>query len=59
MTIPGSTELVALGDDWRSRCQSANDRAVKACDFEKWNLIEDAGDEWQKIFGLQIPRGIS
>jgi hypothetical protein len=54
-TIPGSAELVALGDDWRSRCQSAYDRAVKACDFEKRNLIEDAGGEWQKIFGSQIP----
>lgn len=59
VTIPGSTEFVALGDDWRSRCQSAYDRAAKACDFEKWNLIENAGDEWQKIFGLQIPRDIS
>jgi hypothetical protein len=59
VAIPGSTELVALGDEWRSRCQSAYNRAVKASDFEKWNLIEDAGDEWQKIFGLQTPRGIS
>jgi hypothetical protein len=59
VTIPGSAEIVALGDEWRSRCQSAYARAVKACDFEEWNLIQDAGDEWQKIFGTQIPRDIS
>jgi hypothetical protein len=59
VTIPGCTELVALGNDWQSRCQSAYDRAAKACDFEKWNLIEEAGDEWQKIFGSQMPRDIS
>ena len=54
--VPGTYECIALGDAWQSRARSANERAVKACDFESNNYIAEAGDEWQKIFGTDIPR---
>jgi len=58
VVVPGTNEVVALGNDWLSRTMLAHGRAVKACEYEKGNLIEAAGDEWQKIFGLDIPRTV-
>jgi hypothetical protein len=54
--VPGTFEVISLGNAWQSRAESAYYRAVRACDHERDNRIEDAGEEWQKIFGLQIPR---
>jgi Second Messenger Oligonucleotide or Dinucleotide Synthetase domain len=56
--VPGTYEVIALGDAWQSRALSAHQRAVKACDYERDNLVEAAGDEWQKIFGLDVPRTV-
>jgi hypothetical protein len=56
ITVPGSGEVIYLGNDWQSRAESAYRRAVKACDYEKENQIAQAGEEWQKIFGQHIPR---
>ena len=53
---PGTMEAMSLGADWQSRAESAYGRAVKACDHEKHNRVVEAGDEWQKIFGTDIPR---
>jgi Second Messenger Oligonucleotide or Dinucleotide Synthetase domain len=58
ITVPGGTEVIYLGNDWQSRAESAYWRAVKACDYEKDNQIAEAGEEWQKIFGQQIPRTV-
>ena len=46
---------IFLGDDWLSRAKSARDRALKACHYEREDLTIIAGEEWQKIFGNQIP----
>ncbi len=54
--VPGTLEAIALGDDWRSRAESAYHRAVKACAHEYDNRVAAAGDEWQKIFGTDIPQ---
>lgn len=54
--VPGTLEPIALGYDWQSRALSAYQRALKACDFEQHNRVAEAGDEWQKIFGLDVPR---
>jgi hypothetical protein len=54
--VPGTGECIALGDAWQRRALSAYQRAVKACDFEYNNRVADAGDEWQKIFGIDIPQ---
>lgn len=53
---PGTFEMMWLGDSWKSRAESAYARAVKACDYERESKEGDAGDEWQKIFGTDIPK---
>ncbi|MDR7032496.1 SMODS domain-containing nucleotidyltransferase [Mesorhizobium sp. BE184] len=45
-----------LDDSWKSRAESAWDRARKACDFETIDLVDAAGEEWQKIFGYWIAK---
>lgn len=56
VTVPGTQERIYLGNEWQSRTLMAYNRAEKACQYEKLNLVEAAGEEWQKIFGQQIPR---
>lgn len=56
IVVPGTFESLFLGDDWQSRAESAYWRAEKACRFEQHNLVGAAGEEWQKIFGPEIPR---
>lgn len=53
---PGTYELLYLGEDWFSKCETAEARAIKACDYERDDHVALAGEEWQKIFGPQIPR---
>jgi hypothetical protein len=50
----GSQDWIPMGDCWVSRCQSAHDRAVKACNFEYTDDAVSASNEWQKIFGSQF-----
>jgi hypothetical protein len=54
---PGTIKTIWLGDDWKSRAESALERAKKAVDFESQNCPYSAGEEWQKIFGTDIPTG--
>jgi len=58
LAVPGGVETIYLGDKWQSRAETAYWRAVKACDDETYNRVDSAGDEWQKIFGTEIPRTI-
>jgi hypothetical protein len=58
ITIPGTSERIFLGNEWQSRAAMAHGRALKACDYERDNLVLSAGEEWQKILGLQIPRTV-
>lgn len=58
VVVPGTYELLILGDKWRSRSETAYYRAAKACDYEEGNSVLAAGEEWQKIFGYQIPRSM-
>lgn len=58
VTVPGTRETIPLGNGWQSRAESAYWRAVKACENEARNSVEAAGEEWQKIFGPQIPRTV-
>jgi len=53
--LPGTWQLRYLGNSWKSRAELALTRAIKACDFERENYVFLAGEEWQKIFGTQIP----
>ncbi|MDS4055366.1 SMODS domain-containing nucleotidyltransferase [Accumulibacter sp.] len=54
--VPGTFQTIYLGDAWQSRALSAYNRANKACAHEYENRVAEAGDEWQKIFGTDIPR---
>ena len=51
----GVNEWIDLGDAWRSKAESAYQRAFKACEYERENMNLSAGSEWQKIFGTVIP----
>lgn len=55
--VPGTNELMLLGDDWKSKAESAQERAAKACQYEAEQMPYSAGSEWQKIFGTYIPAG--
>lgn len=54
--VPGTHEFINLGDEWQSRTETAYYRAAKACEYEYIDGIVLAGNEWQKIFGTQIPQ---
>ncbi|MCE5198211.1 MAG: nucleotidyltransferase [Armatimonadota bacterium] len=56
--IPGINETLDLGDDWLSKCMSAYNRALKACEFEYNDLPILSEDEWKKIFGDQFVRAL-
>lgn len=56
--MPGTSERIQLGNTWQTQAETAYHRAVKACNHEYNNQITAAGEEWQKIFGVDIPREI-
>ena len=56
--VPGTHEMIWLGDEWQSRAETAYNRAVKACGYEYNDWIGMAGKEWQKIFGDQVPQTV-
>lgn len=53
--VPGTNEAIMIGAEWKSRADSALERAKKACDYEAAKKEVDAGLEWQKIFGDMVP----
>lgn len=53
---PGTYEMMSLGEAWVTRAESALTRAKKACEYEANNMPNSAGEEWQKIFGTDIPK---
>ena len=56
INAPGTGEAMYLGSAWVSRAESALSRAKNACIYEASNDSSNAGDEWQKIFGSDIPK---
>jgi hypothetical protein len=55
---PGTYEIMSIGDAWKSKAETASARALKACWYEKTDKESDAGEEWQKIFGTDVPRWV-
>lgn len=55
---PGTYEVMWLGDAWKTKAESAYARSSKACDYERDNDMVNAGIEWQKVFGVDIPRDV-
>jgi hypothetical protein len=54
--VPGTGEQIEIGDAWLTKAESARDRAKWACHYEQMDMVVEAGDEWQKIFGTYIPK---
>lgn len=50
-TLPGLTEKIYYGDSWKSKAESAFERASKACQYELEDKEILATEEWKKIFG--------
>lgn len=53
--VSGINEMIYIGDAWKSKAESAYRRALKAIENEA-SAPSIAGEEWQKIFGPDIPR---
>ncbi len=53
--VPGTQEIVSLGDNWLSKAQTACSRAKEACEYEAQGYHYAAGGEWHEIFGTDIP----
>jgi hypothetical protein len=52
--IVGTEEIIQLGNNWQSQLQTAYDRALKACEYERADQGFAAAVEWRKIFGSQV-----
>jgi len=59
LTMPGTGEIVPLGDDWKARAERAYSHAVEACNHERDNHEALAGQKWQTIFGTAVPEFVS
>jgi hypothetical protein len=57
LSVPGIPEIIAIGDSWKSKAESAASRAEKATGHEAAAEPYSAGLEWQKIFGTDVPIG--
>jgi hypothetical protein len=55
LTMPLTREVIPLGKEWQVRAQRAHANAVSACEHEYGNRGRLAGEDWQKIFGVEIP----
>lgn len=55
LVMPGTGEIVYLGQEWLVRAQRAYAKAVSACNNERDNYEALAGSDWQDIFGTQVP----
>lgn len=53
--VPGTNELINIGDAWLSRAVSAWNHAIKACQNESSNPGL-AVDEWRQVFGHDMPK---
>lgn len=52
--MPGSGEVMLVGNEWESRARSAIKAAEEACEYERQNYDYLAAEKWQKIFGYKI-----
>ena len=55
VTVPGTGEIVWLGNAWAAELDKAIAIAERACDLERDDFAILAGEEWQKIFGTRCP----
>jgi len=53
--VPGTSEILSVGDAWASRVDTAEQRATKACEHESKNEGIEAGVMWRYLFDEYIP----
>ncbi len=56
MLISGAGELFNVGEAWKSKAETASQRASKAVQYEVNSELENASDEWKKVFGDDFPK---
>ena len=49
-------KIIFLGDGWKSRAESAYQKATKALKYENDDELDKAADEWKKLFGDDFPK---
>lgn len=54
ITHPSSFESIDIGDNWKSKTETAILRSKKAIQYAKNGSQEEAKSEWQKIFGMDF-----
>jgi Second Messenger Oligonucleotide or Dinucleotide Synthetase domain len=59
IVMPGTSELIRLGDDWLPRARAAHLKAVTAAAYEQANYNNHAGADWQEIFGTAIAAAVT
>lgn len=52
--VPGTNEIIYLGDAWKTRAESARAAAVEACEDDP-DYPHLVSSHWQKIFGTDFP----
>jgi len=53
--VPGTNELLGLGDAWLGAARSAFAAARRGCDAERRNASDAALGDWRGIFGDSFP----
>lgn len=56
LIMPGTNELINIGDSWYSKAKVDLERAKKALDYEEKNKLESAYNEWKKMLGNDFPK---
>lgn len=54
--ITPTGEAISLGDEWKSKAETASKRASKALEYESTEEMDLASEEWEKIFGDDFPK---
>ena len=52
--MPGTGEVILLGDAWLHEAKSAHSAAQSACIWEELNFDPEAALTWREIFGSAI-----
>ncbi|HXN74528.1 MAG TPA: hypothetical protein VN861_18420 [Candidatus Acidoferrales bacterium] len=54
--VIGTEEILQLGDEWVSKCETAHRHSLEACDNEVGDYRYLAEASWRRIFGNQFER---
>jgi SMODS domain-containing protein len=55
-SIPGTGEIIPIGNCWITKASTANEIGGKACEYEKNDSLYSAENQWRQIFGSKFPQ---